>query len=92
MDLFVRASNKLGLEIYTKLGYIVYRRVLNYYWGLLEDEDAFGKNQVVLCFGPPNAFVYVYNSCFLSPALKCLRPLQKRRLISYNEVIDHSAK
>ncbi|CAH8455924.1 unnamed protein product [Dicrocoelium dendriticum] len=40
VDLFVRASNKLGLEIYTKLGYTVYRRVLNYYWGSLEDEDA----------------------------------------------------
>ncbi|CAL8071920.1 unnamed protein product [Calicophoron daubneyi] len=40
VDLFVRASNKLGHEIYTKLGYIIYRRVLNYYWGSLEDEDA----------------------------------------------------
>lgn len=47
VDLFVRASNKLGLEIYTKLGYIVYRRVLNYYWGLLEDEDAFDMRKAL---------------------------------------------
>ncbi|GAA54245.1 peptide alpha-N-acetyltransferase [Clonorchis sinensis] len=47
VDLFVRASNKLGLEIYTKLGYVVYRRVLNYYWGSVEDEDAFDMRKAL---------------------------------------------
>ncbi|KAA3677317.1 N-terminal acetyltransferase B complex catalytic subunit [Paragonimus westermani] len=47
VDLFVRASNKLGLEIYTKLGYIIYRRVLNYYWSSIEDEDAFDMRKAL---------------------------------------------
>ncbi|KAH8850781.1 N-terminal acetyltransferase B complex catalytic subunit NAA20 [Schistosoma japonicum] len=47
VDLFVRASNKLGIDIYTKLGYIIYRRVLNYYWGSVEDEDAFDMRKAL---------------------------------------------
>lgn len=42
-DLFVRASNELGHSVYTKLGYIIYRRVLNYYSGDDDGEDAFGE-------------------------------------------------
>ncbi|ESL08070.1 N-acetyltransferase complex ARD1 subunit [Trypanosoma rangeli SC58] len=46
VDLFVRQSNKVAREMYQKLGYIVYRRVLGYYRGdgpkgmFKEDEDA----------------------------------------------------
>ncbi|XP_018649067.1 putative n-acetyltransferase [Schistosoma mansoni] len=47
VDLFVRASNKLGIDIYSKLGYIIYRRVLNYYWGSVEDEDAFDMRKAL---------------------------------------------
>lgn len=43
-DLFVRASNKLGNSVYTKLGYIIYRRVLSYYSGGDDGEDAFGES------------------------------------------------
>jgi len=37
VDLFVRASNTVAVNMYTKLGYSVYRRVLGYYSG---EEDA----------------------------------------------------
>ncbi|KEG14519.1 N-acetyltransferase complex ARD1 subunit [Trypanosoma grayi] len=33
VDLFVRQSNKVAQDMYHKLGYIVYRRVLGYYQG-----------------------------------------------------------
>ena len=42
-DLFVRVSNKVAHEMYGKLGYTVYRRVLDYYSGE-RDEDAFGNH------------------------------------------------
>lgn len=42
VDLFVRASNSVAINMYKKFGYIIYRRVLGYYSGL-EEEDAFGK-------------------------------------------------
>jgi N-terminal acetyltransferase B complex catalytic subunit len=41
VDLFVRASNSLAIQMYNRLGYVVYRRVLGYYSGA-EEEDAFG--------------------------------------------------
>ncbi|XP_023341434.1 N-alpha-acetyltransferase 20 [Eurytemora carolleeae] len=40
VDLFVRVSNKVALTIYEKLGYTVYRTVLEYYSGET-DEDAY---------------------------------------------------
>ncbi|KAG4073657.1 hypothetical protein HA402_000881 [Bradysia odoriphaga] len=40
VDLFVRVSNKVAINMYTNLGYIVYRTVLEYYSGD-PDEDAF---------------------------------------------------
>lgn len=43
VDLFVRVSNKVAINMYTNLGYIVYRTVLEYYSGD-PDEDAYGKN------------------------------------------------
>ena len=43
VDLFVRVSNKVAVAMYNKLGYTVYRRVIEYYSGDV-DEDAFGKN------------------------------------------------
>ncbi|VDD83488.1 unnamed protein product [Mesocestoides corti] len=46
-DLFVRASNGLGHSVYTKMGYIVYRRVLNYYSGKDDDEDAFDMRKAL---------------------------------------------
>ena len=42
MDLFVRVSNQVAVDMYTKLGYSVYRRVIEYYSGE-RDEDAFGR-------------------------------------------------
>lgn len=42
VDLFVRISNKVAINMYRNLGYIVYRTVLEYYAGD-PDEDAYGK-------------------------------------------------
>lgn len=42
VDLFVRVSNKVAINMYTNLGYIVYRTVLEYYAGDV-DEDAYGN-------------------------------------------------
>jgi N-terminal acetyltransferase B complex catalytic subunit len=41
VDLFVRISNSVAISMYEKFGYTVYRRVLEYYTGI-EEEDAFG--------------------------------------------------
>ncbi len=43
VDLFVRVSNKVAVSMYNNLGYTVYRKVLEYYSGEV-DEDAYGKN------------------------------------------------
>lgn len=40
VDLFVRVSNKIAIELYKKLGYVVYRQIIGYYTGD-RDEDAF---------------------------------------------------
>ena len=39
VDLFVRKSNALAIDMYKSFGYEVYREVINYYSG---EEDAFG--------------------------------------------------
>ncbi|CBY09208.1 unnamed protein product [Oikopleura dioica] len=44
VDLFVRQTNTVAHELYTKLGYTTYRRVLNYYGASSKDgleEDAY---------------------------------------------------
>ncbi|KAH8387262.1 hypothetical protein KR093_005927 [Drosophila rubida] len=40
VDLFVRKSNKVAINMYTNLGYIIYRTILEYYSGD-QDEDAY---------------------------------------------------
>jgi len=42
VDLFVRMSNNVAVDMYKQLGYVVYRRVLEYYSGD-PDEDAYGE-------------------------------------------------
>ena len=44
VDLFVRASNKVAIEMYEKLGYSIYRTVNKYYSSSLDSsgEDAYG--------------------------------------------------
>ncbi|OLY83138.1 N-alpha-acetyltransferase 20 [Smittium mucronatum] len=32
VDLFVRPSNLVAVNMYKKFGYVVYRRILEYYW------------------------------------------------------------
>jgi len=44
VDLFVRFSNAVAVEMYTKMGYSVYRRVLGYYSG---EEDAFDMRKAL---------------------------------------------
>jgi N-terminal acetyltransferase B complex catalytic subunit len=43
VDLFVRKSNAVAIEMYTKFGYSVYRTVLEYYTGP-DGEDAYGTD------------------------------------------------
>eukprot|EP00301_Raphidiophrys_heterophryoidea_P002459 c11149_g1_i2.p1 GENE.c11149_g1_i2~~c11149_g1_i2.p1 ORF type:complete len:186 (+),score=25.97 c11149_g1_i2:41-559(+) len=42
VDLYVRVSNTVAIKMYEKFGYVVYRRVLDYYSG---DEDAFDMHK-----------------------------------------------
>ena len=49
VDLFVRISNTVAIQMYNKLGYSLYRQVIDYYTGD-PDEDAYGKNCFFLCF------------------------------------------
>eukprot|EP00898_Chlorokybus_atmophyticus_P005143 jgi/Chlat1/562/Chrsp103S01004 len=44
VDLFVRVSNAVAIQMYEKLGYNVYRRVLGYYSG---NEDAFDMRKAM---------------------------------------------
>lgn len=44
VDLFVRASNETAIEMYKRLGYIVYRVVKAYYSG---EEDAFDMRKAM---------------------------------------------
>lgn len=41
VDLFVRESNKVAIQMYERLGYTIYRRVLEYYSSETDSEDAF---------------------------------------------------
>lgn len=45
VDLFVRASNKVAIEMYQKLGYSIYQTVNKYYSSSIDasGEDAYGK-------------------------------------------------
>ncbi|KAG8464375.1 hypothetical protein KFE25_003438 [Diacronema lutheri] len=44
VDLFVRASNKVAVDMYRKLGYSIYRQVIGYYSG---EEDAFDMRKAL---------------------------------------------
>ncbi|KAJ3102471.1 N(alpha)-acetyltransferase 20, NatB catalytic subunit [Phlyctochytrium planicorne] len=46
VDLFVRVSNNVAINMYKKFGYSVYRRVLGYYSGL-HSEDAFDMRKAL---------------------------------------------
>lgn len=44
VDLFVRVSNQIAINMYQQLGYIVYRTVLEYYSG---DENAYDMRKAL---------------------------------------------
>lgn len=44
VDLFVRKSNSLAISMYKKMGYIVYRTILQYYAG---EEDAYDMRKAL---------------------------------------------
>ncbi|CAH1790971.1 unnamed protein product [Owenia fusiformis] len=46
VDLFVRVSNTVAIAMYERLGYTVYRRVIEYYSGEV-DEDAFDMRKAL---------------------------------------------
>ncbi len=47
VDLFVRSSNTLAINMYEKFGYVKYRRVLSYYSGANDTEDAFDMRKAL---------------------------------------------
>lgn len=47
VDLFVRMSNNVAVDMYKQLGYVIYRRVLEYYSGD-PDEDAYGEELFII--------------------------------------------
>lgn len=46
VDLFVRVSNSVAVDMYHHLGYVVYRKVIDYYSGDV-DEDAFDMRKAL---------------------------------------------
>ncbi|VDN53782.1 unnamed protein product [Dracunculus medinensis] len=46
VDLFVRVSNNVAINMYKSLGYIVYRRIIDYYSGKFE-EDAYDMRKAL---------------------------------------------
>ncbi|EDW56182.1 GM22725 [Drosophila sechellia] len=46
VDLFVRKSNQVAINMYTNLGYIIYRTILDYYSGD-QDEDAYDMRKAL---------------------------------------------
>lgn len=44
VDLFVRSTNHIAIEMYKQFGYTIYRRVLGYYSG---EEDAFDMRKAL---------------------------------------------
>ena len=47
VDLFVRVSNVVAINMYRGLGYTVYRTVLQYYSGETVDEDAYDMRKAL---------------------------------------------
>lgn len=47
VDLFVRSSNALAIGMYEKFGYVKYRRVLGYYSGEEDSEDAWDMRKAL---------------------------------------------
>jgi hypothetical protein len=60
VDLFVRKSNSVAINMYKGFGYVVYRRVIGYYSG---EEDALGKNRTSW-----NLFKGVVFACLMHPS------------------------
>ncbi|OMJ20128.1 N-alpha-acetyltransferase 20 [Smittium culicis] len=49
VDLFVRPSNIVAVNMYKRLGYVVYRRILDYYWSSdnIPSEDGFDMRKAL---------------------------------------------
>jgi len=74
VDLFVRVSNKRAVDMYHKLNYVVYRRIIGYYSGE-RDEDAFGR--VFLFF----KIIFFFAFFFLDMRKALSRDVEKKSLI-----------
>ena len=78
MDLFVRVSNNVAVNMYNSLGYSVYRRVLEYYSGD-PDEDAFGKARFFVYFYANTSIFHIYykwNLLKIIVSIVCVRHAQ----------------
>ncbi|ETV94893.1 N-alpha-acetyltransferase 20, NatB catalytic subunit [Aphanomyces invadans] len=79
VDLFVRVSNTLAIGMYEKFGYSVYRRVLGYYSGDDDGEDAFDmrkalprdkdKKSIIPLPYPTDVVAGFYTGCALAAAV-----------------------
>ncbi|KAK0411705.1 hypothetical protein QR680_005794 [Steinernema hermaphroditum] len=47
VDLFVRVSNNVAFSLYHSLGYVVYRKIIGYYSGKTQDEDAYDMRKAL---------------------------------------------
>ena len=57
VDLFVRASNTLAINMYEQFGYVKYRRVLGYYSSMMEEEKELnGSSEEGLMLGMEDAW------------------------------------
>lgn len=84
VDLFVRVSNKRAVDMYHKLNYVVYRRILGYYSGE-RDEDAFGKFPFRKTFG---GSCWFENSHVLNFFEECTNNEQERTISVRKLLID----
>lgn len=67
MDLFVRKSNQVAINMYKNLGYIVYRTILEYYSGD-QDEDAYGE---LIAYSMNISPDHNYNQTICYPSTPC---------------------
>ena len=96
VDLFVRCTNTVAIDMYEGLGYSVYRRVREYYGSLgigkggRDEEDAFGEYFVLLypsCLNDP-FFVWPDMRKPLSrdPNRRSVRPNGREMIVSAHDV------
>uniref|UniRef100_A0A0N5AVQ4 N-alpha-acetyltransferase 20 n=1 Tax=Syphacia muris TaxID=451379 RepID=A0A0N5AVQ4_9BILA len=76
VDLFVRVSNAVAIKMYGTLGYVVYRRIIDYYSGEKE-EDAFAAT----------VHYYIFNDKYLDMRKALPRDVEKKSIIPIKQPV-----